>query len=320
MDDSTPRIIAGIDIGGTNVRCALSDVDDPHHTLAWRTADTPEMDGPEPLIRLIESELAACRREADIEPGALVTVGCVTPGIVDRGTGTVQTASNLGGWTDVPLAALLEEALNVPVRLENDVNAAALAEYQYGAGAGCASLVYLTISTGVAAGIVVGGTLLRGFHHAAGEVGFMVSEAEHLGRSWEGNGCLEQTAAGVGLARAWAAVQGGSGAPASAVEVFDAARDGSEEAVALVERAADYLAMMAVALGAIIDPEVLVLGGSIARNEPRITDRIRQVSTQMLPYPPRILDEYFAGRAPLIGALTMAARQAAAVPGASVHA
>ena len=248
INGPAPRIIAGIDVGGTNLRCALADADDPHRILVRRVVDTPTMDGPAPLLALVEQELAECLHALGLERDDLASVGCVTPGIVDGDARTIHTAVNLGGWNDVRLKALLERALGVPACLENDVNAAALAEHRYGAGAGCHSLVYLTVSTGVAAGVVIDGKVLRGFHHAAGEVGFFLLDPSHVGRHEGGNGCLERTAGGVGIARAWAALHGGPGTSVTAAQVFEAARDGHAGAVAIVDRAADRLAMAAVAM------------------------------------------------------------------------
>ena len=308
-DLSTPGFIAGIDIGGTNVRFALAEVGAPSHMRIRTATATPSTDGLEPFLDFLATELGACLRAVEAGWGDLAAVGCVAPGITDARTGVVRNAVNLG-WLDVPLAASLAERLGVETAVENDVNAAALAEYVYGAGRGCHSLVYLTVSTGVAAGIVVENRLLRGYHHAAGEMGQFLPDRVHIGKDWGDNGCLEMTAAGVGLGRAWAQRQGvTSPTTTSAIEVFAAAESGDPEAIALVERAADYLAQAAVAIGTLIDPEVLVLGGSIAQNEALIANRIKEVVQTTLPFVPRIVRAALGGDAPLIGALRLAARR-----------
>jgi len=304
---SPPRLLAGIDIGGTNVRCALAPVDHPQEILVRKTGATPEVTEPERFVAFIAEEVRGCLRSLGRGPEALAGVGCVAPGITDVGAGMVLYAANLD-WSDVPLTALLEQRLDTPVTIENDVNAAAMAEYAFGAGREARSLVYLTVSTGVAAGIVVEGRLWRGAHHAAGELGFFVPDPDHLGKDWGRNGCLELTAGGVGLARTWAERHGGNGAPGEAVEVFAQAREGNAEAVDLVHRAADYLAQAVVAVGALLDPEVLVLGGSIAQNEAWIAGRIREVVAGTLPFPMKIVHSRLGGDAPLLGALALAAR------------
>jgi len=299
-------LLAGIDIGGTKVRCGVAAVSDPQCTLVCRTASSPAGESPERFVAFLAREVGACLRA--VGGGKLVGVGCAAPGITDVSAGLVHHAVNLG-WTEAPLKALLEQHLGVPATIENDVNAAAMAEYTFGAGKAARSLVYLTVSTGVAVGIVVEDRLVRGCHHAAGEIGFFLPDPVHINQDWGDNGCLELTAAGVGLARAWAARNGGDGAPTTAVEVFQKARDGDALALALVERAANYLSQAVVALGAILDPEVIVLGGSIAQNEPWIRDRLNEVVEATLPYPMEILPAQLGGDAPLLGGLALAARR-----------
>lgn len=307
---SPPRLVAGIDIGGTNVRCALAQVDTPGEIIVRRSTKTPSEGGVEPVLHVIIEEMKQCLHDTGYDKDALAAVGCAVPGITDAGRGVVIEVANLHDWKNVPLAALLECRFGLRAFVANDVNAAALGEFAYGAGRGCHSLVYLTISTGVAAGIVVEGRLVRGAHHAAGELGYFVPEPMHLGKNWEPSGCLELTSAGIGLAHAWADLRGGPPSPDRAVEVFDAAEGGDAEAEALINRAANYLGQAAVALGNIIDPERLVLGGSIAQHQSVITDRLREIVETTLLFPPDIVHAALGGDAPLIGALTLAARNA----------
>ena len=311
---SSRRIIAGIDIGGTNVRCALARIDAPGQILARRSAKTPADGGVEPVLSVITDGPERCLNDAGYGWDGLAAVGCVAPGITDAAKGVVIDVANLPGWRDIPLAELLERRFGPPALVENDVNAAALGEFAYGAGQGCHSLAYLTVSTGVAAGIVVEGRLLRGYHHAAGELGYFIPEPVHIGKNWEPSGCLELTSAGIGLARAWAAKHGGPAVADRAIEVFEAAQAGDPDAVALVHRAADYLAQAAVAIGTLVDPEVLVLGGSIAQHQTHISNRIREVVTTTLLFPPTIVHAALGGDAPLIGALTLAAQNARGYP------
>lgn len=311
-----PTLVAGIDIGGTNVRCAVASAARPGAILVHRTAATPAVEGPAPLLDFVAPMLVQCLAELGAGPDALAGIGCAIPGFTDAEAGVVVAVSNLRGWRDVPLGELLARRFGAPVAVENDVNAAALGEYHYGVGAAhdgrpaVRSLVYMTISTGVAAGIVLDGRLWRGRHHAAGELGFMLTDPAQIGKDWEGIGCLELTSAGVGLGRAWAALRGGPASPTRAVEVFDAARAGDPDAAALVGRAADYLAMAVVAVGAIVDPDVVVLGGSIAEGQPSLVARIREVVETTLSFPPEVRLPALRGDAPIVGALYLAREKA----------
>jgi len=311
MPSSTfPAFVAGIDVGGTNVRCALALHDAPTRILVRKSARTPTGGGLEPILGLIEDLVEACCREKGYDRDRLVAVGSTAPGITDARAGVVIDAGNLPGWQNLPLAALMERRFGVPAVIENDVNAAALGEYAYGAGQGRHSLVYVTVSTGVAAGIVVEGKLLRGFHHCGGELGLLIPDRTHIGTDWGNIGCLELTSAGVGLAREWAALRGGRATPDRARAVFEAAAGDDAEAQALVSRAADYLAIAALAIGVLIDPEVIALGGSIAEHQAVIIDRIREVLTTTMPFPPDVVHATLGADAPLVGVLTLTAEHA----------
>ena len=298
-----PRpLIAGIDVGGTNTRVALASPSAPGRILVRRQAPTPGP-GVQPVLALLERTLLSCLRE--VGPGMLQAIGCAVPGMTDQRQGIVLEAANLPGWDNIPLAHMLAQQLGVAAQVENDVNAAALAEATCGAGTGCRLVVFMTVSTGVAAGIVVDGQLLRGAHHSAGEIANIIPDPAHLERSWRPNGCLESTAAGMGLAAEWAAA---TGTTLDAKEIFAAAAAGHADALRLVRRAADYLAQAAVAIGSIIDPERLIVGGSIGLSQARVFDRIRSAVRSALPFPPRVVRAALRHDAPLIGMLLAAAR------------
>lgn len=310
MDAHAPdHYVIGIDIGGTKTRCALARADRPDHIIQNRYLPTPRGSLAE-FLDAIGDCIGACMAAEGIRDSSLQAIGCCVCGITDSENGVVVDAHNIEGWTDVPIARLLTDRFSVHTVVENDVNAAALAESLFGAGRGCHSVVFLTVSTGVAAGIVVGGELLRGAHHAAGELGFFLPDPRLVDQDWTPSGCLETTSAGVGLAKAWAALCGGSSRADRAVEVFMAAQDGHRDAQRLVTRAADYLAQAAVAIGNLIDPNRIVLGGSIARHQPVIIDRMREVTARTLPFPPDIVHATLRDTAPLVGVLIMAAKHA----------
>ena len=301
-------IVAGVDVGGTNIRFAVAAKGDPTQPLATGRVKTPSDADPGTLADLILDQVDLCLIEARSSRQMLLGIGCAVAGITDSIEGVIVSAANLPGWRDVPLARMLEERFGTPATVENDVRAAALGEFRHGAGKGLGSLVYMTISTGVSAGIVVDGNLLRGRHNFAGEIAYMLPEPCHIGTDWGINGCLELTAAGVGIAKEWSAKQGYSASPA---DVFAAARAGNDDAHRIVERAGNYLAQAAVALCTVIDPEVLVLGGGIVENEQALVDKIREIVRDTLPYAPQVVLAGLGKDSPLIGALVLAVDKAA---------
>jgi glucokinase len=195
-------------------------------------------------------------------------VGVAMPSPLDAEAGVVLNPPNLPSWHGTPVRRLLEDALGRPVALENDANAAALAEFRFGAGRGARDLVFLTMSTGVGGGLVLGGRLVRGVASSAGEIG-------HLPVEWDGEpctcglrGCLEAYTGGAAWARRLARVTPpGSGVarhagtgPARPEHVVAAAREGDAFALAELERYNDYLARGLVAVAYTVAPERIVLG------------------------------------------------------------
>jgi glucokinase len=304
------RIAAAVDIGGTNIRCAVAEVEAPTRLLARRVVRTPAEAGPGSLVDLVYDQVGLCLDEAGLSQEMLVSLGCTAPGATDAASGLVVAAANLPGWNNLPLAQMLEDRFRIAAAVENDVRAAALGEFRYGSGKGCRSLIYMTISTGVSAGIIIDGHCLRGHHNFAGEIAYMLLEPAHIGQDWGVNGCLELTAGGVGIAREWAVKHQAETKDYSAADVFAAARSLNVEAERIIARATDYLSQAAVALCAVIDPEVLVIGGGIAENEPQLIDRIGEVVRTTLLFPPRVVQAGLGTDSPLIGALALAVEKA----------
>ncbi len=303
---SSAPFLVGIDVGGTNIRFALAAADQPTTLLTHHACPTPPTDGRAAFMDFVEAQIKTCFAEIG-RPGARpAAIGLSSPGIIDAAAGIIVKTNNLG-WSNLPLAALLQERFGTPAAIENDVRAAALAEFHGGVGAEARSLVYLTVSTGVACGIIVDGRLLRGSHNAAGEIAFFVPTPEMLDQDWSANGALESHASGVGIARQWRETHPEAAPDVSAADVFERAHHGDLLAARFVREAADAVAQAAIAIGALIDPELLVLGGSIALHEPRLAERIRTTARAHLPKPFEVVLSTFANDAPLIGALSLAA-------------
>src|SRR5215831_14554503 len=160
-------MIAGIDLGGTQVRVAVARSDGRiiATTRNWTDAlRTPR--------RVVEWATDQILRLSD--GGPLDGVGVGAPGPTDPVRGVLVNPPNLAGWKNVPLAAMLREHVDSPVYLENDANLAGLGEFHQGAGRGTRTMVYVTWSTGVGAGLILDGKLFSGAHGAGGEVGHMI--------------------------------------------------------------------------------------------------------------------------------------------------
>jgi glucokinase len=200
----------------------------------------------------------------------LHAVGVGAPGPLDSVTGTVLHSPNQA-WRDIPLGPMLAAAVRAPVALDDDANLGALGEAILGAGGGASPVAYITIGTGIGAGIVINGRVVRGGHGNAGEVGHLVVDCNGPRCGCGGRGHVESFAGGAGLARR-ARAQWPSGhlrgdiliaAPTDADGIFRAARRGDLDARGLADEAADALGIALAALVATLDPDRIVVGGSL---------------------------------------------------------
>lgn len=162
--------LLGIDIGGSKRVLAVGD-----HTAGAIARRRHPMrfsgDWRQDLRVMIGEARDLLNEVAGTGQGPLEAIGVAAPGPVERRTGVLLNPPNLPGWRDVPLAQVLEDAFGVPVRVENDANAAAMAEHRFGAGRGTLDMIYLTMSTGVGGGVISGGRLVQGANGFAGELG-----------------------------------------------------------------------------------------------------------------------------------------------------
>lgn len=260
----------GVDLGGTKLaagRILQNDVLDGFVKIPTEGQKGPEHVTKQ-IIQLIDNLVADRRKE-------LKGIGIGVPGSVNWQTGVIHRLTNLAGWDDYPLKKIIEEHFHVPVVVENDANAAAWGEYRLGGGQGCESILYLTISTGIGAGVIVGGKLLRGYTGNAGEVGHMVLKLDGERCRCGNQGCWETLSSGTAIAaRAKKLIGEGKTSLISqladhhsikAEHVFEAYSRGDELAQLVVDEALSYLGLGVANLVNIINPERVVIGGGVAK-------------------------------------------------------
>ena len=260
--------VVGVDLGGTYIRAALAD--EVGEVRERRKVETLAREGVDAVVGRI------VRAVEEVSDGAAVAaVGVCSPGPLNSKTGVVYSPPNLLGWRDVPLAAMLRERLDVPVVVGNDANAAALGEFEYGAGRGFGHVIYVTVSTGVGGGIISDGRLLEGRRGAAGEVGHVVIEPDGPPCNCGNRGCLETLVSGTAIARqAREAIAAGwetsvarlaEGEPrgVTAEVVARAAEEGDAFAVELMGMVSRWLGLGLAGLVHLFDPEVLIVGGGV---------------------------------------------------------
>jgi predicted NBD/HSP70 family sugar kinase len=236
-------------------------------------------------------------------------IGIGAPGVTYYERGVVAWAPSLG-WRDLPFKQILEDRYGLPVIVENDVNLAALGEYGFGAAKGSASLVCMAIGTGIGAGIVIDRQIYRGFHQTAGEIGYLPPDISYLNQNYEGFGALESIASGTGIAQRGNALLHKLGLPVpenglSAEDVFQKARLGEAWARQVVDESVMYLAFAIAAISALIDPEVIILGGGVARSADVLIGPIQEKLAGVIPSPPRLIQSTLGFRATVLGAILM---------------
>lgn len=253
----------GLDIGGTKTAALV--VDNAGQALGEVVRPT-DVATPDRLVAGIVATVDRALAAAGATRADLVAAGVGVPGQVDPQTGTVSLAVNLHLGEPYPLRDGLQAALGVPVTLENDVRTAAWgAFHQANAGQPIASLAYLSIGTGIAAGLVLDGRLYRGAHGMAGEIGHIPVDPAGPRCRCGAYGCLEMFAAGPAIAAQAAAVWPAGSHPPQTTEVYALADAGQPAARAIVERAAGFLARAVYLLVMTYDVERVVLGGGVTR-------------------------------------------------------
>jgi glucokinase len=255
----------GVDLGGTNLRAALAD--DKGQILHTVKTETKAAEG------------AACvlRRVADairMLPGweEAKGIGMGIPGGIAKDGETTVLANNLVGFDGFPVRSCLSSLTGKPVALENDANAACLAEALLGAGQGMETVVYITLSTGIGGGICVNGRLLHGAHGCAGEFGCISCDPSRAPYGYLPPGAIESEASGTALVRKAGAVLGIAFSHAG--EVYDLAAAGQTGAEKVVNLAVQDLAVTLNNIASVLDPDIFVLGGGCLKSADILLPRL----------------------------------------------
>jgi len=310
----------GVDLGGTKVATAL--VDGEGRVVASSLHQTDPQQDPAGVIADIVAGVGKCLGQVSQKAVAL---GVGVAGQVDAATGTVHFAPNLG-WRDVPLRAELEKALGFPAVVTNDVRAATLGEWWYGAGRGVEDLVCLFVGTGIGGGVVSGGRMVEGCSNTAGELGHMTVVVGGRRCRCPNQGCLEAYAGGWAIAeRAQEAVRqdptsgqtlltlAGSVENITAAIVNLAAREGDPLARYLVKETGRYLAAGLVGIVNAFNPCLLILGGGIIEGMPElikiVEKEVREHALSAAVEPLRVLRAALGGDAGVVGAATLARKR-----------
>ncbi|HKL12549.1 MAG TPA: ROK family protein [Halanaerobiales bacterium] len=263
----------GIDIGGTKILSALADSEGNIINKAQNPTEADK--GEEVIIANIKDSINRVIKNSKITKDKVRRIGVGSPGPLDLNNGIIIENSNLA-WTNVPIVQILEDDTGIDVILENDANAAALGENQFGAGKEADDMIYITISTGIGGGIIINRKIFHGGKGNAGEVGHMTLIPDSDYQCGCGNyGCFEAVASGTAIARrgreALTADKDGliyeysEGNPdlVDAPLIAAAARKGDQKAIDIYKITGQLLGVGIANVVNLFDPEIIVLGGGV---------------------------------------------------------
>ena len=268
--------VVGIDIGGTKLATVVAD--STGHILSKVRKPTLAERGPAYAIQSLFEMVRETVGLANLEQSEVSAIGVSCGGPLDTKTGVVYSPPNLPGWDALPLKARLESEFQMPVTIENDANASALAEYRFGGGRGYNALLYMTMSTGIGGGIVIDGHIYRGANDSAGEVGHQILLPDGPPCGCGKRGCLEALCSGPAIARrAQAAIHAqitdtktsattllnladGHIEDVKSEHVLAAARTGDALSLQLINETAYYMGWGIANLVNILNPDIVLLG------------------------------------------------------------
>lgn len=304
-EDPTAGYVVGVDIGRGWLRCAVADLTG---AVAGRRDVRNRARSAASLVRTLVDLAREVVTGAGLAWEQVVHTLIGSPGVFDTRRGRLLFAPNLPGMGQTGLVEAMRQALGPSVTVENDANLAAIGERAFGQGASVGTFVFLTVGTGVGMGVVVDGRLYRGAHGAAGEVGFLPlgadetpgapspADAEVIRR-----GLLEEATAADGVVRT-AQAMGMAGAT-TARGVFAAARARDPVAQAVVQLEGERLAPLVATIAAILDPELIVLGGGVGRNLDLLQGPLEKRLHALTPLRPRIAVSALGNDGVLLGAI-----------------
>ena len=273
--------VVGIDLGGTQLRVAVADNRGRVRTVVREATEAHR--GRQHVIDRIVGAVASALDQDGTLARRVSALGIGLPGPVDPGAGLVLSPANLPGFHNVPLNRILTRATGIRSFLHHDAHLAALGEHRRGAARGASELIYVTVSTGIGAGLILSNELYAGAHGIAGEVGHIVVQRGGPRCRCGNDGCVEAIASGTGIAQAAARLAPenpdsalhGIASP-TAADVVRAARGDDELGKTILETAGAYLGVALGTLVNLFNPEVIVLGGSVLKAGSLLTRPMRR--------------------------------------------
>lgn len=247
------KYIVGIDIGGTNIRTAL--LDEERNIIDKYKIANEVSKGPKYNLDKIINYINTNWKDKDIRG-----IGVGSPGPLNIKTGTILKAPNLQGWENFNVKGYIEEKTSLKAEVNNDANVAGLAEAIIGSAKGAESVFFITVSTGVGGALIINNKIVNGANSAAAELCNLIINEDKYSHAGLVQGGLEGQCSGPNIARKASEILGRK---IDTPEVFELYNNGDEQMKALVNELCDNLSKGIINIMAVVDPEVIVLGGSV---------------------------------------------------------
>ena len=298
--------VVGIDVGRDWVRAAIADVTG---RFVARRDERAQVKSAKTLITQIGAIAHGLAADAGIRWSQVTFATVGSPGVFEPERGQVALAYALPGWGRQGLVELVQHELGTNIAFENDVNLSALGEQWHGLGKGVDDFVFLHLGTGVGMGLVLNGGLYRGASGAAGEVGYLpLAETDLRDGASIRRGALDAAASAAGVVAEARRLH--VDPPLTAKRVFEEARRGDRKARRVVALEARRIALAIAAVAAVVDPELVILGGGIGSNGDLLLEPVERELHAVSPFRPRIEVSVLQQEATLYGSVSMALQAA----------
>jgi predicted NBD/HSP70 family sugar kinase len=303
------RIVLAVDVGASHVKVAISDL--LGMPLAEDSAAIEVSQGPDAVLSWVETAGTALMETAGHNPRDLLAIGVGLPGPVEHSTGRPINPPIMPGWNRYDVAGRLEKHFGAPALVDNDVNIMTLGEREL-AWPDVDHMIFVKVATGIGSGVISGGQLQRGAQGTAGDIGHIyVSRGSDILCTCGNRGCLEAIASGPAISRALSA---DSHAAASSQRVIDLVREGNLEAIQAVRQAGRDIGEVLTACVSLINPSVIVIGGSMAQAGEHLIAGVREmVYSRSMPLATehlQITQSKAGARAAILGASMLAIQYA----------
>lgn len=293
----------GVDLGGSKIACAIADIGGKILADIYEPINPK---GGSSIIAQIIEMINNVAQKANISPDKIKQISIGTPGVISK-DGQLSLGANVQNLDGMHLQSILRKLFDVEVGVENDLNLAAVGEFLHGSAKEILNFALIQLGTGIGAGIFVDGQLVRGARGAAGEVAFLPLFGD-LTDPWAvENGLIESVVGTKGITKRYQELTK-SNKQVTVKEIFELASKGQPNALTVVQEVGKYLGYLCASLKAIVDPELIIIGGGIGSNQ-MLLPIIQQWANKLVPFEVKIITTNLDVKAGVIGAAAYAAEK-----------